>query len=204
MRRSQWLALAGIAVLLVGAVLLRTTGEDTGGNGGTVPAAAPASPAPGLGALRSAADLAPCPVGLGPALPDLTLPCLSGGPEVALRSAAPGRPTLVNVWATWCPPCQRETPDLVAFAKKAGDRVGVVGVLHQSPVRSGLAFNRDYGVHYPSVVDDDGDLLRAYSSGPPLTLFLTADGQIAYEQRGAFSDLGELEALVAEHLGVRL
>ena len=61
------------------------------------------------------------------------LPCLGGGPDVDLRSAAPGRPTLVNVWATWCPPCVEEVPDLVAFADAADGRVGLVGVLTQDP-----------------------------------------------------------------------
>jgi thiol-disulfide isomerase/thioredoxin len=76
----------------------------------------PANPAD-LAQLRSAAQLEPCPAGLGPEVPDVSLPCLGGGKAVALRGAAPGVPTLVNVWGSWCGPCVAEVPELVAFSK---------------------------------------------------------------------------------------
>ena len=191
--RSQVLALLGVVVLLLAAVALRDRGE-----------AAPRPADPDLTALRAQASLAPCPQGLGPALPDLVLPCLGGGPDVELRSAPPGRPTLVNVWASWCAPCADEAPELVAFAERAGDRVGLVGVLTTDEPRRGLAFSDDFGMRYPSLVDQDGEVLRAHASGPPVTLFLDADGTLVHTERGPFADLAELEALVAEHLGVRL
>jgi thiol-disulfide isomerase/thioredoxin len=190
--RSQWWALLGVGVLLVAAVLLREQ----------PPPAARA--APDLSALRTAASLQPCPAGLGPAMPDVVLPCLGGGPDVELRAQAPGRPVLVNVWASWCAPCAEEAPELVAFHERAGDRVGLVGVLTQDVLHRGLAFSRDFGMRYPSVVDDDGDVLRAFSPGPPVTLFLDAEGRVVHRRSGAFRDLAELEGLVAEHLGVRV
>lgn len=192
--RSQWWALAGVVVLLLGAVALRDRGS----------APAPAAAAPDLQALRASASLDPCPAGLGPELPDLVLPCLGGGPDVDLRSAPPGRPTLVNVWASWCAPCADEVPELVAFHERAGDRVGLVGVLTTDEPSRGLAFSSDFGIRYPSVVDADGDVLRTASPGPPVTLFLDAAGRVVHTQRGAFADLAELEGLVAEHLGVVL
>ena len=190
--RSQWLALLGIGVLLAAAVLLR---EEP-------PSAARAEP--DLSALRTAASLEPCPAGLGPEMPDVVLPCLGGGPDVELRAQAPGRPTLVNVWASWCAPCAEEAPELVAFHERAGDRVGMVGVLTQDVLGRGLAFSRDFGMRYPSLVDDDGDVLRAFPPGPPVTLFLDAEGRVVHRRSGAFRDLAELEGLVAEHLGVRV
>lgn len=192
MRRSQWAALAGVAVLLAGAFVVRAQ------------QGAPQPDVPDLAPLRAAAALAPCPAGLGPALPDLVLPCLGGGPDVELRAAGAGRPTLVNVWATWCPPCVEEVPDLVAFADRAGDRVGLVGVLTQDPERNGLEFARQFGMRYPSLVDEQGEVFRAFRPGPPVTLFLDAQGRVVHKRSGRFADLAELEALVAEHLGVRL
>jgi cytochrome c biogenesis protein CcmG/thiol:disulfide interchange protein DsbE len=190
--RSQWWALLGIGLLLAAAVLLR---EEP----------APAAPAtPDLSALRTAASLEPCPAGLGPAMPDVVLPCLGGGPDVELRAQAPGRPMLVNVWASWCAPCADEVPELVAFHERAGDRVGLVGVLTTDVLSRGLAFSRDFGMRYPSLVDDDGDVLRAFQPGPPVTLFLDAEGRVVHRRSGAFRDLAELEGLVAEHLGVRV
>lgn len=191
MRRSQWAALGGAAVLVAGAVVA----------GQREPAA---QDDPALDGLRAAAALDPCPAGLGAELPDLTLPCLGGGPAVDLRSAPPGRPTLVNVWGSWCAPCAEEVPDLVAFHERAGERVGLVGVLTTDTLQRGLAFSRDFGIRYPSLVDDDGEVLRAFPPGPPVTLFLDADGRVVHTRSGAFADLAEIEGLVAEHLGVSL
>lgn len=191
MRPSQWAALAGAGLLLAGAFVV---GQR-----------APAAPdEPDLVGLRAAAALDACPAGLGPELPDLVLPCLGGGPAVDLRAAPPGRPTLVNVWGSWCGPCAEEIPDLVAFRALAGERVGLVGVLTTDTQQRGLAFSRDFGMHYPSVVDDDGAVLRAFRPGPPVTIFLDAQGRVVHTRSGKFTDLAELRALVAEHLGVRL
>jgi len=190
-RRSQWAALAGVALLMAGALAV----------GQREPAA---QDVPALDDLRAAVALEPCPAGLGAELPDLTLPCLGGGPPVDLRSAPPGRPTLVNVWGSWCAPCADEMPDLVAFHDRARERVGLVGVLTTDTLQRGLAFSRDFGVRYPSVVDDDGEVLRAFPPGPPVTLFLDAGGRVVHTRSGAFADLAEIEELVAEHLGVSL
>ena len=190
MNRSQWAALAGAAVLLTGAFALRGQSDE------------PPAVDERVTELRAAADLAACPDGLGPELPDLVLPCLGGGDDVDLQSAPPGRPTLVNVWATWCPPCVEEVPDLLAFQEKAGDRVGLVGVLTQDTERNGLEFARQFGIHYPSVVDDQGEVFRAFRPGPPVTLFLDAQGRVVHKKSGKFADVAEIEALVAEHLGV--
>ena len=192
MTRTQWAALAGVVLLLTGAFVLRGTRGPERAEGSDLPG------------LREQARLADCPAGLGPELPDLVLPCLGGGPDVDLRSAAPGRPTLVNVWATWCPPCVEEVPDLVAFADAADGRVGLVGVLTQDPERNGLEFARQFGMRYPSVVDDQGEVFRAFRPGPPVTLFLDAQGRVVHKRSGKFDDQAEIRALVAEHLGVRL
>jgi thiol-disulfide isomerase/thioredoxin len=192
--RSQVWALVGVVLLLLAAVALRDREAPSSS----------ATEGPDLAALQARAALDPCPAGLGPELPDLVLPCLGGGPDVDLRSAPPGRPTLVNVWASWCAPCADEVPELVAFHERAGDRVGLVGVLNTDERSRGLAFSADFGIRYPSVVDDDGVVLRTVSPGPPVTLFLDADGRVVHTRRGAFSDLAELERLVADHLGVRL
>jgi thiol-disulfide isomerase/thioredoxin len=157
-----------------------------------------------LGPLRKAANLAPCPAGLGATLPDLTLPCLGGGKHVALRGAAPGVPTLVNIWATWCGPCVREVSTLVAFTQKAAGKVGVVGIDTEDDPADALTFASHYGLHDPSVVDGEGTVLRAYGSGPPITLFVDANGRVAHVQQGELHSVDEVEKLVATHLGVTL
>ena len=192
MSRRGVAALAAVVVALGAALVV-----------GLRPDPPPAPPGPDLVALRAAAALAPCPRGLGPELPDLVLPCLGGGPDVALRSAPPGLPTLVNVWGSWCPPCTDEVPDLAAFATAYAGRVGVVGVDSQDTPEGALRFADFAGMRYPSVMDDDGVLLRATRPGPPATLFLDAGGRVVFTKHGRFRDRAEIERLVAEHLGVR-
>lgn len=109
---------------------------------------------------------------------------------------------LVNVWATWCAPCVREVPELVRFADSARDRVDVVGVLTEDEPSLGLEFARQFNMNYTSVVDRDGAVLRAFSPGPPTTLFLAPDGTLEYVKRGQVTDAATLRALVREHLGV--
>lgn len=194
--RLRLLALLGVLALVAAAL---TIGLRGGGD------AAPTRPSgPELTELREDAALGPCPAGLGGDVPDLVLPCLGGGADVVLGAAAPGRPTLVNVWASWCGPCVREVPLLAEVSARAGDRLGLVGVLTQDSLASALTFASTNGMRWPSVVDDEGAVMRAYSPGPPVTLFVTADGEVTHVERGEFASVAELAALVAQHLDVQL
>ncbi|MCU1592073.1 MAG: Thiol-disulfide isomerase-like thioredoxin [Frankiales bacterium] len=157
-----------------------------------------------LAPLRAAAALGPCPGGLGAGLPALHMACLGGGARVSLRSGGPGTPMLVNMWATWCPPCVREVPVLVDFAARAAGKVGVVGVDSEDESDKALIFAAQYAMHYPSLVDSDGLLLRQYGGGPPITLFVDAAGTVVFTHHGELHSVRELQTLVAQHLGVQL
>lgn len=199
-RRGRWAALA-LVVGLVAAALV--AGLHRGGGGR---AAASTALSPALQRARVAAHLPACPAGLGVGARGLRLSCMAGGPDVA-AAAAPGRPMLVNLWGTWCGPCVREVPTLVRFAALAGDRVGVVGVATEDTPASVYAFATAFGLNYPQVRDDEGDLLHAFASygqGVPKTVLVTADGRVASVQLTPFTSLAQVEDAVALHLGVRL
>lgn len=200
MTRRQLVGFVVVLALIAVGLVLKSRGNDD-----------PTTDARDLGPLRKAANLAPCPPGLGPEVPDVTLPCLGGGKAVALRGAAPGVPTLVNVWGSWCRPCVAEVPELVAFTKKAAGRVVVVGVDTEDDPALALRFAAQYGMRYASLVDDDKHVLRKagvngqpVAVGPPVTLFMDAAGHIAYRHRGQFHSVAEIQNLVATHLGIRL
>ena len=178
------------AALLAAAAALSACG---GGSG--------SSAKPDLTSLRTAAALTPCPASVG-AVVDLRLPCLGGGPDVRLKGSGTGTPTLVNVYGSWCGPCQEEMPVLAAFARKAGTRVALLGVDTEDEQRLALLFAKDVGQHWPAVVDDDGVFLRHYGSGPPVTLFVDGQGKVAFVHRGPFASLGALSEAVRTHLGV--
>ena len=81
--------------------------------------------------LVAAAKLEPCPPSSGaPAsggLPDVTLPCLGDGPAVHLAGLR-GTPSVVNLWGSWCGPCQKETPYLARAHARLGKAVRFLGV----------------------------------------------------------------------------
>jgi hypothetical protein len=67
-----------------------------------------------------------------------------------------------------------------------------------------LTFAQQYGMHYPSVVDPDGRVLRMYGGGPPITLLLDAAGKVRFRHRGELKSADEIAALARQHLGVTL
>lgn len=199
--RLRLLSLLGVLALLVGALVVRSHGR---GSTPATQAAQATRTAPDLAALRAGTALRACPSGVSPALPHLVLPCLGGGPAVALSGAPSGVPTLVNLYGSWCGPCAGEMPFLVGFSRLAGERVRLLGIDTEDEPAKALAFARDFGAHWPSVVDDDRAVLSRYGSGPPVTLFVAATGAITYVQVGGFRDVAAVRAAVAEHLGVRV
>lgn len=192
MTRRQVIGFVVVLALIGAGLLLRSRAGGTTSSG------------PDLAPLRSAAALTPCPGGLSPELPDLRLPCLGGGSPVELRGPGAGTPMLVNIWATWCGPCVREVPVLVAFSSKYAGKVGVVGVDVEDEASDALTFAARNAMHYPSVVDEEGRVLRAFGGGPPITLLVDASGRVMFTKRGELKSAAELEQLVAKHLGVTL
>lgn len=157
-----------------------------------------------LGPLQREAALDPCPTGLGSGFPKLTLPCLGGGPAVALRSSGSGRPTLVNVYGSWCTPCQREMPVLRAFYEKAGAKVALVGVdTEEKDAHLGLRFAIDMGQHWPAIVDDERLVGSHFAPGVPLMVFVDPAGKVMHvEHRNGYTSLADLERDVRSYLGV--
>lgn len=166
--------------------------------------AAPKRVAQDLAPLQRQAALEPCPSGLSPALPDLTLPCLGGGPAVRLRGAPARTPVLVNVYGSWCGPCLAEMPLLRQFHELAGARVPLVGVDTEDDPRQALHFALDVRQHWPALVDDDGLVSRHYGGGAPKTLFLDAKGSVVHVTRKAYTSVAQLRADVQHYLGVRV
>ncbi|MDK3256638.1 TlpA family protein disulfide reductase [Blastococcus capsensis] len=157
----------------------------------TEPAAA--EPAPAVPACEQLPENT-TPAGVD-ALPPLTLACLGPGPDVVLERLT-GRPTVINLWATWCGPCREEMPLLQEAYARHGDQVRFLGVDVQDDPDAARWFLDELGIDYPHAVDRDGRLLRELGvRGLPVTLALDAEGRIAGRSVGQLTG-EELERLI--------
>jgi cytochrome c biogenesis protein CcmG/thiol:disulfide interchange protein DsbE len=170
---------------------------------GCTSAQEPDSPPQATSALTACPEQTDDPAAGGGALPDLTFACPGGG-ELDL-ARAPGVPTVVNLWGSWCAPCREELPLLQEFADAAGDRVRVVGLISKDGVPQAESFAADAGVTFPHAFDGEGELMAQLGlNGLPYTAFIAADGTLAHSELGPVDSVDELRGLVAEHLGVQL
>jgi thiol-disulfide isomerase/thioredoxin len=132
-------------------------------------------------------------------LPDLKLPCFTGGDEVALRSLR--GPAVINLWASWCGPCRRELPVMQELADKAGDKLTVIGVDTGDGREAGASFAADKSVTMPTLFDQDKKLMNALARiNLPVTVFVDADGKSYVNVLPL--DAAKLATLVHEHAGV--
>lgn len=121
---------------------------------------------------------------LDQAFPEFSAPLLYEPARSVTRSDLVGRPTLVNVWATWCPTCKAEHDVLMEIA--AISDIVLVGLNYKDERQKALAWLANYGDPYDLVMsDEDGTIgvdLGVY--GAPETFLLDAQGRIIYKRVG--------------------
>lgn len=103
-----------------------------------------------------------------------------------------GKTVLLNFWATWCPPCRAEVPDLVEFDESIADgSVALVSInqtFSEPSTESVAKFAQDFGIEYPILLDEGGRVSRAYGvRGIPTTFVIGPDGLIVERAYGAVS-----------------
>ncbi|RAO30770.1 putative thiol-disulfide oxidoreductase ResA [Micromonospora saelicesensis] len=137
----------------------------------------------------------------GSALPELTLSCFTGGAPVVLREVA--GPAVINVWASWCPPCRKELPAFQRLSERAAGQLQVVGVNSRDSRGGAQSIGEDFGVRFPILVDQGEALQRELKRNAiPLTLFVDADGQVRHIDASGALDDTKLAKLVRQHLGL--
>ncbi|MCG0062199.1 MULTISPECIES: TlpA family protein disulfide reductase [Streptomyces] len=154
------------------------------------------------------------PAGKRPMAPDLSGKTITGD-RLDLADLR-GKVIVLNVWGSWCAPCRAEAPDLKKVSEEAYDLgVRFVGIDTRDNDAAARAFERNYGITYPSFRDPDGKLLLRFNGRIPLaavpsTVLIDRDGRIAARVIGAITyatlrelvkDLAAEEAQKAEKNG---
>jgi len=134
------------------------------------------------------ADEAFRPIAIGELVPALTVRTLAGD----TARIEPGQPvTLLNVWATWCGPCEKEFPEIEALQREFGPRgLRIVAISvdegDDAPVRD---FVSAKGATFEIGRDPDGAVRRLYHGiGVPESYLISTEGTLLVRQFGAIPD----------------
>jgi cytochrome c biogenesis protein CcmG/thiol:disulfide interchange protein DsbE len=107
------------------------------------------------------------------------------GQQVSL-SQYQGKPVIINFWASWCAPCQQETPLLASWYKQQHGHVVLLGLDENDTAANALKFATAKGVGYPIGFDPNLTVAPAYDvDGLPQTFFLNAEHRIVDHVLGA-------------------
>jgi len=112
------------------------------------------------------------------AAPDFSLQALDG--RTVRLSDYRGQVVLLNIWATWCPPCRDEMPDLEAYYRQhQEDGFVVLAVNSQEGAETVATFLEDYDFTFPVLLDPDGVVVRDYGAlGLPTSFFIDREGML--------------------------
>ena len=120
-------------------------------------------------------------------VPAFTMTDITGRPLSS--SDWKGKVVLVNFWATWCPPCRAEIPDLIALQNKYRDKLVIVGISEDDgPVDDVKRFVADQKMNYP-VVMETPELSKIFRgvAALPTTFVLDRDGKLEQKHVGELS-----------------
>lgn len=133
---------------------------------------------------------------------ELTGKDLDGKP-ISLASLR-GKPTVVNVWGSWCASCHQEEPYLTAAAKRLGDKVNFLGIdSRDNGTAQARAYASRYRITYPSIFSPGGEALLAFPgvitpNSIPSTVILDAQGRPAAAINGGVPSTLTLVEMVQE------
>jgi thiol-disulfide isomerase/thioredoxin len=121
------------------------------------------------------------------AMPVFSLPDAEG--KVHHSSEWQGNILVINFWATWCPPCRNEIPELMALQTQfAAQHLVVIGIA-MDDAAAVQTYSRDMAINYPVLIAGANatDLIHAFGDAMdavPFTVVVNRQGQMVYRQAG--------------------
>jgi cytochrome c biogenesis protein CcmG/thiol:disulfide interchange protein DsbE len=123
---------------------------------------------------------------------DASLKSLSGD-TVKLSSLHGDKPLYINFWASWCPPCVKEMPEIDNLYKKYGDKINFAAISVDTNVADAKAFAEKSQLQVPVYTGDVRALSQDYQiSAIPVSIILDKNGKILAHKVGGMSE-AELE-----------
>ena len=190
-------ALAGTAGVLIGLAIVHarraTKNSPTSSHVSTADKKAPDSISGEPQVIRFAKDPSPT--------PPFLVTDLDGKPVSTAQLR--GKVVIVNFWATWCPPCRAEIPDLIALQNKYKDGLQVIGVSvdDDASPEDVKAFATKFGINYPIVMGSS--IAKEYGGIPalPTSFVVNKDGGVVQKHMGMLKP-SEIETEVRALLGM--
>lgn len=191
----RWTSLI-IFILCIGLVLGSSACSSTAAN--TTPELSPdeqpLTPAPDT---RPTPDLLKAPYAeVGKPAIDFALSDLDG--NTVWLSDYLGKVVIISFWATWCPPCQAEIPELVSlYPELQADNVVILAVNFREAPDTVSAFVEEEQMNFPVLLDSKGLLAYAYGvRALPTSLFVDRKGVLRYSYLGGLTE-GTLKDILA-------
>ena len=140
-------------------------------------------------------------------MPPFLLSDLDG--DIVSTADLQGKVVLLNFWATWCPPCRDEIPEMIELSRRFKDRLQIVGVsMDDAPADEVKQFARNIGIDYP-IVMGSRTLSMEYGGVPalPTSFVINTDGKIVQKHEGLYPiDVydSEVRSLLGMHVDAKV
>ena len=133
-------------------------------------------------------------VAAGKKLPEFALTSLEGA---SVKVGSSPKVTIINFWATWCPPCREEMPELEKFSRLHGDQVDLYTINLQEPPAKVTAFLNQNQYTLKVLLDSDGQVAKIFRvNSIPTTIVADSKGIIKYRKSGPVT-ASELEGVLS-------